>query len=243
MDVKCGNGAFCTTKEQARELALSLVRVARGAGFPTVALITGMDQPLGSTAGNALEVREAIDVLTQRSDEPRLREVTLALATRLLHLGGVQTSLTAARRAATRALDSGAAAERFAQMVAALGGPADVLRDAALPRAPIQRDVCAAQAGLITHIDTRALGLAVVALGAGRQRPGDAVDPRVGLSHLLPPRSRVVAGQALARIHAADEDAARVAQQSVARAIVIDTRAADVPGVEAVVLEVIDDAQ
>ncbi|MFZ2652486.1 MAG: thymidine phosphorylase, partial [Burkholderiaceae bacterium] len=136
IDVKLGNGAFCTSVAQAHELAQSLVQVARGANLPCVALITDMNQVLGSTAGNALEVREAIDFLkgsTGDAREPRLLEVTLALASQLLHLGGLAISLDAARRAATLALESGAAAERFARMVAALGGPGDVLRDAKLP--------------------------------------------------------------------------------------------------------------
>ena len=221
MDVKVGNGAFCTSLDQANALANSLVNVARGAGLPTVALITDMNQVLGTTAGNALEVREAIDFLVGKAREPRLLEVTLALASELLHLGGLAASPAAARRAATQALDSGAAAERFARMVAALGGPSDVLRDAQLPSAAVQRDVPAAHAGFIARIDTRALGLAVVALGGGRRHPGDGVDSSVGLSHVLPLGAQVAAGQPLARVHAADDAAARVACQAVLEAFEI----------------------
>ena len=226
LDVKLGNGAFCTTPQQARELAQSLVNVACGAGLPTVALITDMNQVLGTTAGNALEVREAIDFLTgidPGAREPRLLEVTLALAAQLLLLGGLAGSLDAGRRAAQQALDSGAAAERFARMVAALGGPSDVLRDAQLARAPVQWDVVATQAGLVTTIDTRALGLAVVALGGGRQGPGDSVDPSVGLSHVRQLGARVQAGEPLARIHAASETSAQVARQVVLGAFVVGT--------------------
>jgi thymidine phosphorylase len=221
MDVKVGNGAFCATLASANQLAESLVQVARGAGLPTVALITDMNQVLGSSAGNALEVDEAIRFLAGSAREPRLLEVTLALSARLLHLGGLATSLADAHAQARRALDSGAAAERFARMVAALGGPADVMRDARLPAAPLQRDVPAPRTGVITHIDTRALGQAVVALGGGRQRPGDAVDPRVGLSDVVALGTPVHMGQALARVHAADEGAAAAAIQASRAALTV----------------------
>ncbi|MEQ1804127.1 MAG: thymidine phosphorylase [Burkholderiaceae bacterium] len=222
LDVKVGNGAFCTTSAQAQQLAQSLVHVARGAGLRCTALITDMNQVLGTTAGNGLEVREALDFLTgvqATAREPRLLEVTLALAAQLLHLGGLADSPQAGRVAASHALTSGAAAQGFARMVAGLGGPRDVLHDAMLPIAPVQCDVTAAHAGFVAHIDTRALGLAVVALGGGRQRPGDAVDPRVGLSHVVALGARVERGDALARVHAADASAARVAQQAVGRAV------------------------
>jgi thymidine phosphorylase len=219
MDVKAGNGAFCTTPEQARELALSLVQVARGAGLPTVALITDMNQVLGRCAGNALEVRESIEFLVGAAREPRLLEVTLALAAHLLQLGGLASSLAEARRAATQALDSGAAAERFARMVAALGGPGDVLRVSQLPGAAVQRDVPAPHAGFIDHIDTRALGLVVVELGGGRRLPGDRVDPRVGLSQVLPLGAAVAAAEPLARVHAADEASAQAACRAVCGAL------------------------
>ena len=222
IDVKVGNGAFCATLTQATELAQSLVHVARGAGLPSVALITDMNQVLGRNAGNALEVAEAIRFLTGQEREPRLLEVTLALAARLLHLGGLADSLQTGLRRATQALDGGAAAERFAHMVAQLGGPVDVLREAHLPVAPVQLDVAAAQAGVITRIDTRALGLAVVALGGGRQRAGGRVDPRVGLADVLPLGRRVSPGEPLARVHAASDDAARAALLAVSRAVTIE---------------------
>ena len=225
LDVKVGNGAFCSTLAMATELAESLVHVARGAGLPTVALISDMNQVLGHSAGNALEVDEAIRFLTGGAREPRLLEVTLALSARLLHLGGLVDSVPEGQRQAMQALDRGAAAERFAQMVAALGGPADVLRDPQLPIAPVQRDVPAPHAGVITHVDTRALGLAVVALGGGRQRAGDSVDPRVGLSHVLALGARASAGEPLARVHAGSDAAARAAAQAVGDAITLSPTA------------------
>jgi thymidine phosphorylase len=148
LDVKCGSGAFSTTPAAAQALADSLVHTARGAGLPAVALLTDMGRVLGRTAGNALEVQESLDVLQGAGCGPgadperaRLRDLTLALAAEGLHLAGLHTSLAAAHAAAVRALDSGAAAERFARMVAAQGGPADVLRQASLPVAPVQRPV------------------------------------------------------------------------------------------------------
>ncbi len=230
MDVKVGNGAFCSTLAQATELATSLVNVAQGAGLPTVALITDMNQVLGHSAGNALEVAEAIRFLTGVQREPRLLELTLALSARLLQLGGLVNSVAEGARRAERALASGAAAEHFGRMVAALGGPRDVLREAHLPLAPVQCDVPAGRAGVIAAVDTRALGLAVVALGGGRQRAGDRIDPRVGLSDVLPLHAPVRAGEALARIHAADDSAARDALQAVRAAIRIDAGASGTPG-------------
>ncbi len=219
LDVKVGSGAFAPTVAMARELARSLVDVARGAGLPARALITDMNQVLGTTAGNALEVRETLDYLSGAAREPRLHALVLALAGEMLHLGGLAASAVQGRQQAQHALDSGAAAERFARMVAALGGPADVFRDAQLAAAPVQMDVPAPRNGLLQTADVRALGLAVVALGGGRQRPGDVVDPRVGLSHLLPLGHAVQAGATLARVHAADEGAARVAVQAVLAAL------------------------
>ncbi len=229
LDVKCGSGAFTPTLAQARELATSLVTVARGAGLPARALITDMNQVLGWTAGNALEVREAIDFLTgtDAPAEPRLRALTLALAAEALHLAGIVPTLDAGRARAEQALASGAAAERFAQMVAGLGGPADVLRGACLPTAPVQRPVPAMRSGFVTQIDVRALGLAVVALGGGRTRPGDVVDPRVGLAGVAALGLSVRSGEPLAYVHAADDRAADAAIAAVQAAIALGDAACE----------------
>ena len=226
MDVKVGNGAFCATLAQATELATSLVRVARGAGLPTVALITDMNQVLGTTAGNALETQEAIDFLTGAQREPRLLQVTLELAAQMLLLAGLSNSIDAARERARRALDSGLAAESFARMVAALGGPADVLHGAQLPTAAVMRDLPAARSGVLAAMDTRVIGLAVVALGGGRRRADDVVNPSVGLSQILPLGSRVEAGTPLLRVHAASDEAADEALQRLAASLRIDDDAA-----------------
>ena len=219
LDVKVGSGAFTPRIEDARTLAQSLVRVARGAGLPAAALITDMNQVLGTSAGNALEVIESVRYLTGAEREPRLHEVTLALAARMLHLGGLAADIDDGRRQAERALNSGAAAERFERMVAALGGPRRVLQQAGLATAPVVVDVPALHDGWLEAIDVRALGAAVVRLGGGRSRPGDPIDAAVGLDQVLGPGRRVVAGEALARVHAASRDAAAAAVLAVRSAM------------------------
>ena len=237
LDVKVGSGAFAPTLATARELATSLVQVARGAGLPARALITDMNQVLGRTAGNALETREAIDFLVGAAQEPRLRALTLALAAEALHLAGLAPTLDAGHARAEQALTSGAAAERFAMMVAALGGPGDVLRDARLPTAPVQRPVPAPREGFVTHIDVRALGMAVVALGGGRTRPGDTVDPRVGLANVVAPGSRMQPGEPLAWVHATDAAGAAAGVARVLEAVTLEQHS---PATSPLIVETID---
>jgi thymidine phosphorylase len=217
MDVKVGSGAFLPGREEADELARAIVEVATGNGLPTAALLTDMDRVLGRAAGNAVEVRESIDHLTGAARDERLREVTLELSAELLALGGVATDRGAARSAAERALDGGAAAERFAAMVRELGGPADLLEapERHLPAAPVIRPAESAETGTVTRVDVRAVGLAVVALGGGRAREDDPVDHSVGLSEVAAPGERVGPGERpLALVHAADTDGAERAADS-----------------------------
>lgn len=221
LDVKFGSGAFMPERARAQALADALVRTAVAGGLACDALLTPMDQVLGTQAGNALEVRESIDLLVHGRGDARLRDVTLALAARLLCLGGLHADEETARAAAEHALTSGAAAERFARMVAALGGPPDVLRDARLPLAPVQRAVPAHRDGSVVAIDVRALGLAIVELGGGRRRGGDAIDPRVGLADVLPLGARVQAGDALLVVHAASDAAAQAAAHAVQAAFTL----------------------
>jgi thymidine phosphorylase len=223
MDVKVGNGAFCRSMNEARPLAEALVRVAGGAGLPTRALLTDMNQVLGHHAGNALEMREAIDFLTARSREPRLLEVTLALAGEMLHLGRLADSPQAGEAKARDALASGRAAEAFARMVAQLGGPKNVLVDDGLPIAPVRKPLPAATDGHVAGVDTRALGLVVVQLGGGRRRAEDTIDPRVGLAQVVPPGQRVHRGEPLLWVHAADETSADEALAQLATLVKVDT--------------------
>jgi len=206
MDVKSGSGAFMATPEGADELARSLVDVAVGAGLPTIALITDMNEPLASDAGNAVEVLNAVDYLTGARRDARLHEVTLALGGELLALCGLASDAAAGRAAMQRTLDSGAAAERFERMVSALGGPANFLRDAAklLPQAPVETAATPERAGFVVEIDVRAVGIAVVELGGGRARVSDSIDPAVGLTQLAGLGAHVSASRPLARVHARD---------------------------------------
>jgi thymidine phosphorylase len=236
MDVKAGSGAFLPSFEETRELAMAIVAVARGNGLPTSALLTDMNQVLGRTAGNAVEVREAIDVLCgSGSSDPRLVEVTLALSAELLLLGGLQRDQGAALAAAERALSSGAAAETFAAMVTGLGGPAGLLERPGelLPRAPIARPVDAPASGVVTRIDVRAVGVAIVALGGGRQRESDPVDHAVGLTEVAALGEAVGPGERpLAILHARDEAAFEQAARSLRAAFTLgDAAPAATPAV------------
>ncbi len=234
LDVKTGNGAVKSVLQESQALAANLVRIAVQSGLPATALITDMSQPLARSAGNALEIVETVRMLRGEGADPRLAEVTLALGAELLVLGGAVRDEAAARDMLRASLGSGAAAERFARMVAGLGGPHDLLErpQAHLAAAPVVVDVPAPAAGCVTRVNTRAIGMLVVALGGGRTQPGAAVDPRVGLDRLLPVGERVAAGDPLARVHAADEGAAARALRSVQAAFEIsDARPASLPPV------------
>jgi thymidine phosphorylase len=227
MDVKHGNGAFMSELDDARALARALVDVANAAGLPTVALLTDMDRVLGVTAGNALEVGESIELLKDPgAADPRLVEVTLALTRALLDLGGIDADPEAA-------LASGAAAERFGAMVAALGGPSDIMDnyDAHLARAPVVREVFSDQDGVVVAHDTRALGIAVMNLGGGRAVESDVIDPAVGLDAVAGPGTRVArGGRPLAVVHARDDAGADAAEAAVRAAIAVgETPPSEVP--------------
>ncbi|MCJ2047395.1 thymidine phosphorylase [Methylobacterium sp. J-078] len=234
MDVKTGSGAFMARRAQARDLATSIVGVAQGAGLRTVALITDMDSPLASAAGNALEVAYTLDYLTGRIREPAFHAVTLALAAEMLVVGGLCADAAEAGARLEAALDSGGATEVFARMVAALGGPTDILERSGhhLPAAPVIRPVLAEADGFVVSVATRDLGLAVIGLGGGRTRPQDAIDPSVGLTGLPRAGARIERGQPLATIHARDGDAADRAEAAVRAVYRIDAVApADRPAI------------
>ena len=227
LDVKTGSGAFMATLEQARELARRLVEVAGGAGLPATALITDMDQVLGRAAGNALEVREAIDFLRGTYRDSRLHEVVLALGSELLQLGGLAADAGAARSRLQAALDGGQAAERCAAMVHALGGPAELLDqpERFLSQAPVVEAAWPPRAGYVARMDTRALGLAVVGLGGGRRLTGDSIDYAVGLSDLSPVGEWVDRRRPLAWVHARNEDQAQAASAVLQAAITVGDEA------------------
>jgi thymidine phosphorylase len=218
MDVKFGSGAFMSARADADELARALVEVAGGAGLPTVALLTDMDEVLGTTAGNAVEVREAIDYLTGAQREPRLHEVTIALAAALLESAGLAED---GHAAAEQALASGAAAERFAAMVAALGGPSDLLERPDLATAPVIRAAAPDRPGVVTGMDCREVGLVVTGLGGNRGREDDVIDPAVGLTEIAPVGAQVGPDRPLAVVHAAGEADADAAIAALRAAITV----------------------
>ena len=213
MDVKTGSGAFMETLDGSRALARSIVDVANGAGLPTTALITDMNQVLGHSAGNAVEVRETIDYLTGERRDDRLHDVVIALGAEMLVTGGLAPDRESAGQKLLGTLASGSAAERFERMVSGLGGPTHILRDtSALAEAPHVVAVHADRPGAVTAIDTRCVGLAVVELGGGRRRAEDRIDHSVGLTEIAGLGDRVDGDRPLAIVHAKNEaDAARAA--------------------------------
>jgi len=223
LDVKYGSGAFMPGIAKALVLARSLVDVGCGAGLPTQALLTDMNEPLAPCAGNALEVQVTLDYLAGRSRPARLHEVVLALGAALLVQAGVAADDAEARQRLLHVLEGGQAAERFARMVAGLGGPAGLLEHPArhLAAAPVRRPVPRPQAacdqGLVhvQAIDTRALGLVVQQLGGGRLQGGDPIDPAVGLSGLAPLGAVMDDDTPLAWVHAASAEAADAAVAAV----------------------------
>jgi thymidine phosphorylase len=223
IDVKVGSGAFTGSVESAQALAESLVTVGADAGLHTVAWLTDMNQVLGHDVGNALEVREAIDFLTGRRREARLHAVTSALAREMLILGGLARDHADAETPVERALASGHAAERFARMVAALGGPSDLMQNPErhLPAAPVQLAVMPARPGIVHRVDTRMLGLAVVTLGGGRHGAEGVVDPVVGLADLSGPGDSVDANRPLAVVHARSMADATAAADTVREAMTV----------------------
>jgi thymidine phosphorylase len=221
MDIKVGSGAFVPALETATALGESLLAVAGDAGLRTTALLTEMGQVLGHHVGNALEVLEAIEFLTGARRDARLHAVTSALASELLVLGGLARDDGEATAAVDKALASGAAAERFAKMVKALGGPADVVERPGrhLARAAVELAVAPDSAGVITRIDARAIGRLVAALGGGRQAIEDAIDTAVGLAEVRGIGERVSRDRPIAVVHARSLGAAEAAAAALRRAI------------------------
>ncbi len=233
MDVKFGSGAFMAKFDDAKALAQSIVEVANGAGLRTRALLTDMDRPLGRTAGNALEMREAVAYLTGERDA-RLHDVTKALAVEMLDLSGVAPRAQAAAKIEA-ALSSGQAAERFARMVAGLGGPKDFLEriDSYLPIAPIIRPVFAPSRGIVAKIDTREIGIAVLELGGGRVDPAQAIDHAVGFTEIASTGAEIGPNRPIAILHARDEASAEKA----ARTLIAAYNLGDAPTTPPVVRE------
>ena len=196
MDVKIGSGAIMKNVADASALAKSIVNTAKGAGVPTQALLTDMNQTLGATAGNALEILETLDYLTGKYRESRLHQVTLELGASMLQLGGLFKDKASAIAALEQSLTSGKAAEIFSKMVAAQGGPADLLEkpELYLATAKVVLDIKAPVAGYLNKADTTAIGMAVVRLGGGRAHPDQVINMAVGFSDVKALGEKVAAG-------------------------------------------------
>jgi thymidine phosphorylase len=224
LDVTTGNGAFMSDIEQARTLARSMVSVANGAGMKTTALITDMNEPRASAAGNAVEVQNAVDFLTGKHRDPRLHEVVVALSGEVLATGGLAADAAAGRKKIETSFDSGKAAEIFGRMVVALGGPADFVEhaDRYLKPAAVIRPVGALRSGKVAGIDTRAIGIAVIELGGGRRKSDDSIDHTVGFTRLAGVGASVGGADApLGLVHARSESAAESASAALRAAYAI----------------------
>jgi pyrimidine-nucleoside phosphorylase len=221
LDVKTGSGAFMKTTADSRRLAESLVSIGNASGVKTEAIITAMDAPLGSAVGNALEVIECIDVL-KGNGPADLVDVSVELTARMLVLAGVATDLADADRRVRATIASGAGLERFRRIVEQQGGDPRVVDDyGRLPSAPERHIVKAEANGFLTRLDAELVGRASVALGAGRDRVDDVVDPGVGIIVRAKPGAVVRTGDAILELHYRDRARLDAALRSTARAIEI----------------------
>ena len=226
MDIKTGSGAFMETEAAALDLTRSIINTAAQAGLPARAVITDMSEVLGRSAGNALEVRETIEFLTGARRDARLHEVVFALAAGMLALAGIEGDRQAAKTLLQSALDQGQATRVFADMVGALGGPADLFERVGhyLPQAPVVRPVYLNGEGYIAGIDVRQVGNAIVALGGGRRRVEDDIDHSVGLTDIAGIGARIDSHTPIAFLHARDEAGAEVALKSLRKAFVLSEK-------------------
>ncbi len=231
LDVKIGSGAFMKTLEEASALCDSLVKVGNGAGLKTGALITDMNEPLASAAGNALEVKNAINFLSNKHQDERLKEITLRLCANALMLAGLFDNEDKAYKKCQIVLENGAALEKFSQMIIMLGAPKDFVQnmDKYLPKAKIVREIYPQQTGIISEINAKSIGMAVVVLGGGRRTPADKIDYAVGFENLLMKGEKVDKSTPLAIIHANDEAKALEASQRLIDAYKIGKSASENP--------------
>lgn len=221
MDVKVGNGAMMHNLDDAKSLANSIVNVANGAGVKTQAIITDMNQILGVSAGNALEMIETVDYLTGKLREPRLHQITVALANAMLINTGVCQNAEDADAKIERALSSGKAAEIFANMIKALGGPSDFIENPwrLMQRANVVEDVLAPSTGYILNMNTFEIGMTIVGMKGGRSANGQPIDHSVGFDCVLPVGTKVNKGERIARIHANSKEQAKQFSQAYVQAI------------------------
>lgn len=229
MDVKFGSGAFMQDYNDAKALAESIVHVANGAGLPTVGLLTDMNQVLGATAGNAVEVHESIDYLQGKNVDKRLHDVTAALTAELLVLGKLAKDIPDAHVKINAVLANGKAAEHFAKMVSVLGGPTDLMEkpEKYLKAAAVVKDFFPAQKGVVTSMDVRSIGIGIVEMGGGRASAADTIDHAVGLTNMSALGDEVGAGaKPLATIHAKDDASWQKMADKLSQIITISAAAA-----------------
>ncbi|MSU22642.1 MAG: thymidine phosphorylase [Opitutus sp.] len=220
-DVKFGRGAFMKDKAKARELAQTLVSVAHAMGTPMRAVLTAMDEPLGRTVGNALEVAESIDCLKGRGPADTM-EVTFVLGEQMLLLAKVAVTKEDARKKLEASVTSGAALQKFRELVAAQGGDVRVVDEPALlPQAKFKVGLAAPRAGFVQDVDALGVALASLELGAGRAKTSDKIDHAVGVSALVKIGERIEVGAPLGVIHANDEKALAEAQAILGKAILV----------------------
>lgn len=224
MDLKCGNGAFMSDFNSAKALAESIVTVANGAGTKTSAIITDMNQVLGTAAGNSVEVKEALDYLQNKNRDARLDKITRALCVDLLCRCGRCSGTKEAKTMVAKALSSGKALEKFAKMATALGAPVDFIEkaDKYLPRAQHQKPIFAPASGYVAAMDTRAVGLSIIELGGGRTMPNQKLDLATGYSDFVQIGTKVDTKTPLAIVHYQTEEQYTKALQTIQKAIHID---------------------
>jgi thymidine phosphorylase len=221
MDVKVGNGAMMTSLADAQALANSISSVANDAGVKTQAIITDMNQVLGTSAGNAVEMYETAKYLSGKQREPRLHKIVQTLACAMIVNSGLVNNEEAAYDKINRVLSSGKAAEIFERMIAALGGPKNFVEIPwhSMQKAAVIMDVKATQHGFLSQMNTHDIGMSVVGLGGGRTAPNQQVDHSVGFDRILPLGVLVNSGEVIARVHAKDESSALLASQQYCQAI------------------------
>jgi pyrimidine-nucleoside phosphorylase len=224
LDVKHGSGAFLPETARGLELAQTMIALGEDRGCPTVALLTAMDRPLGRACGNALETEEAI--LALRGEGPEdLMEVTYALGVEMLLMARIEKSPVKARQRLENALSSGLAAEKFEQVIEAQGGNPKVVDDpSSLPQAQVVEVFAAGATGVVTAVEPRVIGRAIVAMGGGRTTVDDTVDPSVGFVITVKPGDKVLAAEPIASVFAKDAAGVQLAFEALTRAIVIDDR-------------------
>ncbi|REL28883.1 thymidine phosphorylase [Thalassotalea euphylliae] len=231
MDVKVGNGAMMQNMDDAVALAQSIANVANGAGVKTQAIITDMNQVLGNSAGNALEIIETVDYLTGAYREERLHNVTVRLAQSMLINTGIAGNEAQALEKINHALDSGAAAELFSRMIHRMGGPANLLESPwdSMTKANNMLDVTAPQDGYIAGMDTRDIGLTIVGMGGGRTANDQAIDHTVGFDQIQPIGTKVSKGDVVARVHGKDQAQAESAAKQYLAALSFSEQAVEAP--------------